>query len=127
MSSKAGRRVFFVSGLLFSLYSLLLIYASVSTGAFFMGHEVVFVGTSIMSFCLSYLYPQFKENDERSKRIRERGLFFSYFFILGYMIILMPLLQFHIINLNGYQAVSLLATLTISTVFTSFVILSKRY
>lgn len=80
-----------------------------------------------MAFCLAYLYPQFKENDERSKKIRERGMFISYFFILGYMIILMALFQFEIINLNGYQTVSVLTALTISTVFSSFVVLSKRY
>ncbi|UOE94929.1 hypothetical protein [Alkalihalobacillus sp. LMS39] len=54
-------------------------------------------------------------------------MFISYFFILGYMIILMALFQFEIINLNGYQTVSVLTALTISTVFSSFVVLSKRY
>ncbi|QGQ48295.1 hypothetical protein [Metabacillus sediminilitoris] len=127
MSSKAGRRFFLISGFIFLFYSLLIGFSSISTGAFFVGHELVFLGTTVMSFCLAYLYPQFKENDERSKRIRERGMFFSYFFILCYMVILMPLFQFEIINLNGYQTVSLLATLTIITVFSSFVVLSKRY
>ncbi|WP_243291773.1 hypothetical protein [Bacillus sp. FJAT-47783] len=127
MSSKVGRRFFLISGFVFLFYSLLIGFASVTTGAFFVGHELVFLGTTVMSFCLSYLYPQFKENDERSKRIRERGMFFSYFFILGYMIILMLLFQFEILDLNGYQTVCLLATLTIITVFSSFVVLSKRY
>lgn len=127
MSSKVGRRFFLISGFIFLFYSLLIGFVSITTGAFFVGHELVFLGTTVMSFCLSYLYPQFKENDERSKRIRERGMFFSYFFILGYMIILMLLFQFEIIDLNGYQTVCLLATLTIITVFSSFVVLSKRY
>ncbi|MED4475431.1 MULTISPECIES: hypothetical protein [Bacillaceae] len=127
MSSKAGRRLFFISGFIFLLYSLLIIFSSISTGDFFVGHELVFLGTAVMSFCLSYLYPQFKEDDERSKRIRERGVFFSFLFILGYMIILMPLFQLKIIDLNGYQTVSLLATLAMITVFSSFVVLSKRY
>lgn len=127
MSSKAGRRFFLVSGLVFLFYSLLLCFMSISTGAFFIGYEFVFLGSTVMCFCLSYLYPQFKENDERSKRIRERGMFVSYFFIVGYMVVLMPLLYFEIIQLGGYQTVSLLATLTIITVFLSFVVLSKRY
>ncbi|MGF2614789.1 hypothetical protein FZC84_08070 [Rossellomorea vietnamensis] len=127
MSSKTGRRFFFFNGILFLLFGLLMGYASISTGAFFVGHELVFVSTTVMCFCLSYLYPQFKDNDERTKRIRERGMFYSYFFILSYMIILMPLLQLNVIDLTGYQTVSLLATLTISTVFLSFVFLSKRY
>ncbi|WP_226668971.1 hypothetical protein [Metabacillus litoralis] len=127
MSSKVGRRFFLFSGLLFLFYSLLLSFASISTGSFFIGYEFVFLGSTVMCFCLSYLYPQFKENDERSKRIRERGMFVSYFFILGYMVVLMPLLYFEIIQLSGYQTVSLLATLMIITVFSSFVVLSKRY
>ncbi|TXC89501.1 hypothetical protein FS935_16605 [Metabacillus litoralis] len=127
MSSKAGRRFFLFSGLLFLFYSLLLSFASISTGGAFVGYELVFLGSTVMCFCLSYLYPQFKENDERSKRIREKGMFVSYFFILGYMVVLMPLLYFEIIQLSGYQTVSLLATLTIITVFSSFVVLSKRY
>ena len=127
MSNKAGRRFFFISGIIFLIYCFLIGFASISTGKFFVGHELVLLGTTVMCFCLSYLYPQFKENDERTKRIRERGMFYSYFFILGYMVILMPLFQLGIIDLNGYQTVSLLATLTIITVFSSFVVLSRRY
>ncbi|MGD6966215.1 hypothetical protein ACQCVP_07295 [Rossellomorea vietnamensis] len=127
MSSKTGRKFFFFYGIFFLLTGLLLSYASISTGAFFVGYELVFVSTTVMCFCLAYLYPQFKDNDERTKRIRERGMFYSYFFILSYMIILMPLFQFNIIHLNGYQTVSLLAALTIITVFLSFVVLSKMY
>jgi hypothetical protein len=127
MNSKTGRRLFLLFGFIFLSNSLLLLFSSISTGAFFAGYELVFLGTAVMSFCLAYLYPQFKDNDERAKRIRERGMFISYFFILGYMIILMPLLQFELIVLSGYQTVSLLSTMTIITVFTSFVVLSKRF
>ncbi|WP_026675614.1 hypothetical protein [Alkalihalobacterium bogoriense] len=127
LSSKVGRRFFLICGFLFLFYSLLMGFASISTGSFFAGYELVFLSSTVMAFCLAYLYPQFKENDERSKKIRERGMFISYFFILGYMIILMALFQFEIINLNGYQTVSVLTALTICTVFSSFVILSKRY
>ncbi|WP_054636109.1 hypothetical protein [Thalassobacillus sp. C254] len=127
MSNKAGRMFFLITGFVLLIYSVLICYASISTGNFFVGHELVLAGTTLMTFSLSYLYPQFKENDERSKRIRERGMFFSYFFILGYMIILMPLLQFELVSLTGYQTVSLLAALTIITVFSSFVVLAKRY
>ncbi|KHF37892.1 hypothetical protein [Halalkalibacter okhensis] len=127
MSDKVGRSFFLICGFLMLFYSLLIGFSTIYTGDFFVGHELVFLGSTVMAFCLSYLYPQFKEGDERSKKIRERGMFFSYFFILGYMIILMPLLQFEIINLNGYQTVSLLTALTMITVFSSFVILSKRY
>jgi len=47
-------------------------------------------------------------------------------FILGYMIILMGLFQFNVVALSGYQTVSVLAALTMMTVFISFVVFSKR-
>ncbi|WP_347551919.1 hypothetical protein ABFG93_07355 [Pseudalkalibacillus hwajinpoensis] len=47
---------------------------------------------AVMSFCLSYLFPQFKMKDERSRMIREKGMFYSYFFMLGYIIVFIPLL-----------------------------------
>ncbi len=54
-------------------------------------------------------------------------MFISYFFILGFMAVLMLVFQFHIIALTGYQTESVLAALTIMTVFINFVVLAKRY
>lgn len=121
------QKFFVASGVLILLYSLLISFGSFYTGSFPAGHDVGLFGVSVMCFCLAYLYPQFKENDERSKRIKEKGMFISYFFIMGYMIIFMALFQLHIITLDGYQTISILAALIIMTVFLSFVIYSKRY
>ncbi|MFD2680418.1 permease [Bacillus seohaeanensis] len=82
---------------------------------------------AVMSFCLSYLSPQFKQKDERMKLIRQKGMFFSYFAILSYYIIFSTLLQFEIISITALELVNILIALTISTVFLSFVIVSKRY
>ncbi|WP_244094266.1 hypothetical protein [Jeotgalibacillus salarius] len=87
MSSKAGRKTFFIFGLVFLSFGILINVVSIASGNFFVGHEFVYIGTTVMCFCLSYLYPQFKENDERSKKIKERGMFFSYIFIMGYMLV----------------------------------------
>lgn len=127
LSSKSGRRFYFISGIIFLFYSILITYSTISTGTFFVGHELIFIGMTVMCFCLSYLFPQFKENDERAKTIREKGIYLGYFFTLGYMVILMLLFQFQLLELNGYQTVCLLATSVIITVFISFVVLSKRY
>ncbi len=80
-----------------------------------------------MGFCLSYLFPQFKDNDERTKKIRDRGLFYSYFITLLYMLVIMLTYQLEIVMLTGYQTVCLLVALMLSTTFLSFVVLSKRY
>lgn len=127
MSNKAGQRQFIFFGILFLLFSGLTSSATIAGGVFPAGHDIILLGVSVMAFCNAYLYPQFKTNDERSKRIREKGMFVSYFFILGYMVILMGLFQFNVINISGYQTVGVLATLVMMTVFISFVVLSKRY
>lgn len=126
MSKKSGQIQFVVLGFLFLAFSIIYSIASISGGVFPTGPDVISFGVSVMTFCIAYLYPQFKENDERSKRIREKGMFISYFFILGYMIIFMGLFQFNMLTLSGYQTVIILAALTMMTVFISFVVFSKR-
>lgn len=66
-------------------------------------------------------------NDERTKTIKERSMFYSYFINLGYMILLLMLLQFNLLAITASQAIAILAALTIMTVFLSMVVLSKRY
>ncbi|WP_186579455.1 hypothetical protein [Aquibacillus kalidii] len=126
MRKKSGQLPFIIFGVLFLAFSIIYSIASISEGVFPNGNDVILLGVSVMAFCNAYLYPQFKENDERSKRIREKGMFISYFFILGYMLVFMGLFQFNVVTLTGYQVVSILAALTMMTVFLSFVIFSKR-
>ncbi|WP_026701998.1 hypothetical protein [Salibacterium aidingense] len=126
MKNKTFQIQFVIFGFLFLLFSTVIGIAAVSGGVFPLGHDLVLFGVSVMAFCNAYLYPQFKENDERTKQIREKGMFVSYFFILSYMLVLMGLFQFQAISLSGYQTVSLLAALTMMTVFLSFVVTAKR-
>ncbi|MFS0752265.1 hypothetical protein [Oceanobacillus sp. 1P07AA] len=127
MNSKTGRRFFTIMGCLFMLYTAIFSSASLFSLGILQGHELIQLSMSVMCFCLAYLYPQFKQNDERTKAIKERGMFFSYFFFAVYSVILMILLQFGLLSLTGYQTITLMASLMIITVFSSFVILSKRY
>ena len=83
MSNKFAQRSYIVFGIIFLLFSGIFSTASISTGVFLVGQELVSFGVSVMAFCIAYLYPQFKENDERSKLIREKGMFYSYFIQSG--------------------------------------------
>ena len=127
MSNKSGRKQFIFFGFLFLFFSGIFSFATISNGVFPAGHDIVLFGVSITAFCNAYLYPQFKENDERTRRIREKGMFVSYFFTVGYMIILMGLFQLDWINLSGYQTIGVLATLMMVTVPFSFIVLAKRF
>ncbi|WP_058306222.1 hypothetical protein [Gracilibacillus massiliensis] len=127
MEKQYDRKLFFIFGIMFTLLSLLFNWATISTGVFPAGHDIMLIAMTVMSFSNAYLAPQFVKNDERTKKIKERGMFFSYFINLGYLIILMTLLQFKILDVTAYQVVCMIAALTIMTVFVSFVVLSKRY
>ncbi|UTE78774.1 permease [Rossellomorea sp. KS-H15a] len=82
---------------------------------------------TVMSFCMHYLYPQFKEKDERMKMIREKGIFYSYFAILGFFIIIMSTLGIGLIDLTAMNLMYVITSLTIMTVFISMVIMAKIY
>lgn len=124
--NQASRSTFMVFGFVFLVFAALFINASISTGVFPVGHDILLIGVSVMAFCNAYLYPQFKVNDERSRIIREKGMFYSYFILLGILAVFMTLFQFTGLQLDGYQTVSVIATLLMITVFTSFVVVSKR-
>ncbi|MGN8648021.1 hypothetical protein ACTNEO_18300 [Gracilibacillus sp. HCP3S3_G5_1] len=121
------RRLFIIFGVMFLLMSGLFNWATISTGVFPVGHDLMLIAMTVICFCNAYLAPQFIQNDERTKTIKERSMFYSYFINLGYMILLLTLLQFNLLAITASQAIAILAALTIMTVFLSMVVLSKRY
>lgn len=123
---KTHQRAFFILGIFFLANGVILSTAAISTGRFPVGFDVMSFAMSAMAFCNGYLYPQFKAKDERSKIIREKGMFYSYFILIGYLAVFMNLFQFTSFELDGYQTVCVLAALLIATVFIMFVVVSKR-
>ncbi|WP_239549034.1 permease [Scopulibacillus daqui] len=87
----------------------------------------IFFALAIMGFCLSYLFPQFKQNDERTKLIRQKGMYISYFAILIYCLILSFLIESGFLDLSAMQVLDIIVSLMIITVFLSWVVLSKIY
>ena len=82
---------------------------------------------AVMSFCLSYLSPQFSQKDERIRMIREKSMFFSGFAFLIYSFALTTALGFNLISLSAIEAINILIALMISTIFISMVVLARRY
>ncbi|NQD65619.1 permease [Bacillus haikouensis] len=80
---------------------------------------------AVMSFCMSYLHPHFKQKDERMRMIREKGMFYSYFALLSYFMILMWVLQFDLIQLTAMNLLYIIMALTIMTVFISMAVVAK--
>ena len=118
---------YLVFGVFFGLNALLLLGVGIGAGHEPIPASYMLVSMSIMTFCLSYLQPQFKAKDERSRMIREKGMFYSYFALLGYIMVFLFLLQFNIVNISAITVLSVLAAMLISTVFVSMVIVAKQH
>src|SRR5699024_6506765 len=81
---------------------------------------------AVMSFCMSYLFPHLKMKDERSRIIREKGMFYAYFAMLGYFFIFMTLLTFNVIEISALTTVYILVALMIASVGIAMFIVAKR-
>ncbi|MBN9656313.1 permease [Halobacillus sp. GSS1] len=85
------------------------------------------VSLGVLSFSMSYLYPQFKQKDERMKWIRHKAVFYSFFVMMGVMAVLHFLLALQVITLSALDLLSVLLALNIVIVFLTMVMLSRRY
>jgi hypothetical protein len=120
-------KAYLVFGVFFALNALLLLSVGIGTGNEPIPASYMLMSMSIMTFCLSYLQPQFKAKDERSRMIREKGMFYSYFAVLGYIMVFLFLLQFNIVTISAVTVLSVLAAMLISTVFVSMVVVAKQH
>jgi hypothetical protein len=118
---------FLIFGIFFLGMSGFLAFAGMMADSAPPSTTFIMAGMTVMCFCLSYLYPQYKQKDERMKLIREKGMFASFFAMMVYFILMNLGLQLELIELSASAVVHILSTLMISTVFLSFVIFSKIY
>jgi hypothetical protein len=121
------RITFLILGVFFLAMSGFIIYSGVMADSAPPSESYIMIGMAVMCFCLSYLYPQFKQKDERMKLIREKGMFVSFFAMMMYLIAFNLGLKLDLILLTASEAINILSTLLICTVFLSFVIYSKIY
>ncbi|PEJ06816.1 permease [Bacillus wiedmannii] len=122
-----SQKYFVIMGIIFLFMSGFMILTGIMTHSAPPEITYPLLGMMIMSFCLSYLHPQFKEKDERMKLIRYKGMFFSFFVLTAYYLLFSIGLNLKILTLSATELLNILMALTMSTVFISFVVLSKRY
>lgn len=121
-----SRKTFLVMGILFTLMGGFVGYAGIMADSAQISMTYIVLAMAYMSFCLSYLFPQFKENDERVKLIKQKGMFASFIAFMLYLILFQIGIQLGWVNLSALQLLHILSTLMICTVFSSFVIYSKK-
>ncbi|MDX8342283.1 permease [Rossellomorea sp. YZS02] len=117
---------YLIIGCIMALQTAFLFFIGITAGKF-PYYALNPLALTVMSFCMYYLYPQFKEKDERMKMIREKGIFYSYFAILIFFIIIMSSLGLGLIELTAMNLMYIITCLTIMTVFISMVIMAKIY
>ncbi|MGD6854357.1 permease [Bacillus infantis] len=112
-------------GLIF-IHVLFMAVIGIAAGESILPQTWTLLSMTVMSFSMGYLYPQFKQKDERMKLIRQKGLFYAYFALIVYFFIFFLLLGLGIIDISALELLQILSGLTISTVFLSMVYVSKR-
>jgi O-antigen/teichoic acid export membrane protein len=124
---KNNKLVFLISGVILLLNAIFVNWAYISSGKFPEG--LMTLAITIMSFCMAYLSDHFAAKDERAQKIRERGVFVSYFWMLGIIIALMALVNPYVgpVNLSAYHLLLLIASLSISVVFLNMVYYARKY
>lgn len=123
---KNNRAMFLGFGFIMLVSALVINGAYISSGKF--PEALMTVAVTIMAFCLAYLAPHFAEKDERAQKIRERAIYISYFWGIGFAVILMIIFNpTSPLNLEAFQVLSLFMSLYISTVFLNMVYYAKKY
>lgn len=117
-------KAYLAVGGFFSLQAAFLILIAVMAGAAPAIMTYMLISMAVLSFSISYLHPQFKQKDERMKLIRYKGLFYSFFSMLGNMNVLLLLLEFRMLSLTAKEVIQILMALNLSTVFLSWVFLA---
>lgn len=123
---EGSRKIFIVIGSLHLIISLFLLTISLLAAEL----TITFLmplALAIMCYCLSYLYPEWRQKDERMRLIRTKGLSASFIALLLYYFVFSGLLQFDAISITAIQLLNILAPLMIITVFLSFVVFAKIY
>lgn len=124
---KSVRVILFTVSSFFFMMAGFIIFVSIMADSVPSSTAYIMIAMGVMSLCVGYLYPQFKQKDERMKLIREKGMFVSFIAIMVYFIIFNLGLQLEFFTLTANELLHILSALVISTVFISFVVLSKIY
>jgi len=123
---KSNRAFFLILGFIMLINSLIVNGSYIASGKF--PEALMAVALTIMAFCLAYLAPHFSAKDERAQKIRERAVYISYFWGIGFAVILMIIFNpTSSLNLAAFQVLSLFMALYISTVFLNMVYYAKKY
>lgn len=123
-----SQRLYLMVGILFTIIFSAISFLFFITGQL-SGIEVFNFGAAIyMIVAIFYLYPQFKDNDERTKAIRQKGMYYTVFIVLFVLLVVMGLHQFDAITLTltPVEIIQTILSLILITVWTTWILLSGK-
>ncbi|MEW5553120.1 hypothetical protein ABGT22_24930 [Peribacillus frigoritolerans] len=122
----ASQKNYLIVGLLLSFLFIVRLILSLMTDAVSVVELLNWGTLAYMGFAISYLYPQFKDKDERTEAIRQKGMYHSLYIVLVVLIALMVLIEFNTLTLTTIEIVRVMISVIIITIWTSWIFLSKR-
>ncbi|QHZ45054.1 MULTISPECIES: hypothetical protein [Bacillus] len=122
----ALRKAYYIIGGLFVFIFLVKMIFGIAGDSLSLIELFMWGGLAFLSFAAGYLYPQFKQKDERSQHIRQKGMQYSMIALSVYLLVLIFGMQLGYITLAGVDVVRILVSLQVITVFSSWIVLSKK-
>jgi hypothetical protein len=123
----ALRKSYYIIGGLFVFIFLVKMIFGIAAGSLSLIELLMLGALAFLSFAAGYLYPQFKQKDERSQHIRQKGMQYSMIALSVYFLVLILGMQLGFITLAAVDVVRILVSLQIITLFSSWIILSKKF
>ncbi|MGG3754291.1 hypothetical protein ABEW49_18970 [Bacillus anthracis] len=122
-----SQRNFYIVGCLFVFIFCVRLVLGIMTNSVSPIELLMWGALAFLGFAGGYLYPQFKNEDERVKLIKQKGMYISGILLLIYFVISILLIQYNVISLTTIEMLRILMPLTIITIFSSWIVLSKKY
>ncbi|KAA6447316.1 hypothetical protein VSK91_09245 [Bacillus swezeyi] len=123
----AYRKSCYIIGGLFVFIFVVQMVVGIAAGSLSLIELLMLGALAFLSFAAGYLYPQFKQKDERSQLIRQKGMEYSMIALSVYFLVLILGMQLGFITLAAVDVVRVLVSLQIMTIFSSWIILSKKF
>ncbi|MBN8235361.1 permease [Halobacillus kuroshimensis] len=120
-------RTFIVLGSLLGVMGLSVLIIGLLADGSVQGHSFSMLSLSVLAFCMSYLYPQFKQKDERMKSIRQKAVSYAFTSGIGYMLIFSLLAELNVLKMDVSSVLSLIIALSMTTLFLLLVFLARKY
>ncbi|MCY7823331.1 hypothetical protein MOB34_05855 [Bacillus spizizenii] len=122
-----SRRNFYLLGILFLVLLGIIAFVRTVTNSLSFLEILMYATAAYICFARGYIYPQFKQKDERANFIKQKGMKWSFIALLIYLVLILYGTYFDVISLTIFEMASTLIALTLITLFSSWVILSKKY